>query len=120
MGSAGRMRRAGRTVAALGMLVAGMPAQARTCTVDLDRLEQIRAEIGDLAKKSVHVDRDKAKGLAHKYLEELQAGKLVIDKHDLAGVASRWAMPSAAVIQQLLADVQSVVKSCERSAVGAQ
>ncbi|MBV8566792.1 MAG: hypothetical protein JO273_15165 [Methylobacteriaceae bacterium] len=107
---AGCIAAAAVVISALGASM----AQAKTCTVDLDDLARLRHDISQMLHDGVRVDRERAKALRSKYLEELKSGELALDPKDLKGVVSGRPKASKELIQELLAEVDKIVESCER------
>src|SRR5579883_575685 len=97
------LRRTIRTGVAAGslplLLLASVPAQARTCTIDLDDLKQVREEITHLLRDNVHVQSGRWKVLRRKYLEGLDSGDVRLDLKDLKGAVSGRGRPSKALVE---------------------
>jgi len=96
----------------LGACLAG-PAQAKTCTVNLDEVQLIRKEILDLVKGSVRLDGDKAGTVKRKYGDVLKGGSVELDPNDFKGLFSMKGKPSPALVKDLLARVQNIIASCQ-------
>ena len=89
------------------------PAQAKTCTVDLDEVQLIRKQVLDLVKGSVKVDADKAGAVKRKYGDVLKGGSVPLDPNDFKGLFSMKGKPSPAIVRDLLARLQNIIASCQ-------
>jgi hypothetical protein len=96
----------------LGLALGGS-AQAKTCTVDLDEVQVLRKEILDIVKSNMHVDKDRAAAAKRKLSDALKGGEVTVDPNDLKGIVSLKGKPSPAVVQDVLARLQTIIASCE-------
>ncbi|MBV9567865.1 MAG: hypothetical protein JO172_06975 [Hyphomicrobiales bacterium] len=107
------IKRALAGVIILGVAVTGAAAQAKTCTVDLDEVQVLRKEILDIAKSNMHIDKDRAAAAKRKLGDALNGGSVSVDPNDLKGILSLKGKPSPAVVQDVLARLQSIIASCQ-------
>ena len=89
-------------------------AQAKTCTVDLDDLKRVRREASLMLHDGLRVDRNRAKALRNKYLDGLKTGEIDFDPRDLEGVISGRPKLSKELVQELLAEIEKIVETCDQ------
>ena len=105
-----------RTSAMLGgvMLVAASSgASARTCTVEVEDLRQIRKIAINLARDNLRLDRDKAAAAQRKINRALQGGEVSFDAGDLKGLVAKKGKPDQASVQDLVMRVQRISEACQ-------
>jgi hypothetical protein len=101
------------TLALLAPAFAMSAAAARTCAVDLDEVQLIRKEILDLVKSNIRLDAERAGTVKRKYGDALKGGPVTVDPNDFKGILSLKGKPSPALVQDLLARVQTIIASCQ-------
>ena len=106
----------GMAAGALALVFVGLaaaPAQARTCTVEVEDLQQIKARALELAMQNLTVDRDKAKAAERQIRRALEGGgPITIDPKELKGAVRIKGSPSKAAVRDLVARIQKIVESC--------
>ena len=111
-----RERVSGKLTIALvaGALALGATAaQARTCTVEVEDLQQIKAGVTALVAQNVTVDPDKAARAERKIRQALQGGSISIDPNEFKGAVRMKGTPSKAAVRDLLARIQKIVETCK-------
>ena len=94
--------------------LAATAAHARTCTVEVEDLQQIKARALELAMQNVSVDRDKAKAAERQLRRALEGGgPVTIDPKELKGAVRIKGNPSKAAVRDLVARIQKIVESCQ-------
>ncbi|MBV8963708.1 MAG: hypothetical protein JO068_08035 [Hyphomicrobiales bacterium] len=107
------VKRALASATILWFAFAGAAAQAKTCTVDLDEIQILRKEILDVVKSNMHIDKDRAAAAKRKLGDALNGGSVTVDPNDFKGILSLKGKPSPAVVQDVLARLQSIIASCQ-------
>jgi hypothetical protein len=95
-------------------LLAATTAQARTCAVEVEDLQQIKAGVTAILAQNVTVDRDKAKAAERQIRQALQGGGSVsIDPNEFKGAVRMKGTPSKAAVRDLVARIQKIVETCK-------
>jgi hypothetical protein len=101
-------------LAAASLALAPTAAQARTCAVEVEDLQQIKAGVTALLSQNVTVDRDKAKAAERQLRQALQGGGPInIDPNELKGAVRMKGTPSKAAVRDLVARIQKIVETCK-------
>jgi hypothetical protein len=108
------MRSARVLLAAAAVILAITTAQARTCTVEVDDLQQIKAGAIALVAQNVTVDTDKAARAERKIRQALQGGGAIsIDPNEFKGAVRMKGTPSKAAVRDLVARIQKIIETCK-------
>ena len=108
------MRIARISLAAAAAILAVSAAQARTCTVEVEDLQQIKAGAMALVAQNVSLDGDKAARAERKIRQALQGGgPISIDPNEFKGAVRMKGTPSKAAVRDLVARVQKIIETCK-------
>jgi hypothetical protein len=108
------MRMAPMLLATAAVVLAATAAQARTCTVEVEDLQQIKVGAIALVAQNVTVDSDKAARAERKIRQALQGGGPVsIDPNEFKGAVRMKGTPSKAAVRDLVARVQKIIETCK-------
>jgi hypothetical protein len=94
-------------------LLAATTAQARTCTVEVEDLQQIKAGAMALVAQNVTIDGDKAARAERKIRQALQGGSISIDPNEFKAAVRMKGTPSKAAVRDLVARIQKIVETCK-------
>jgi hypothetical protein len=108
------MRMAPMLLATAAVVLAATAAQARTCTVEVEDLQQIKVGAIALVAQNVTVDGDKAARAERKIRQALQGGgPISIDPNEFKGAVRMKGTPSKAAVRDLVARVQKIIETCK-------
>ena len=108
------MRMAPIPLATAAVVLAATAAQARTCTVEVEDLQQIKAGAMALVAQNVTIDGDKAARAERKIRQALQGGGAIsIDPNEFKGAVRMKGTPSKAAVRDLVARVQKIIETCK-------
>ena len=108
------MRMGPMLLATAAVVLAATAAQARTCTVEVEDLQQIKVGAMALVAQNVTVDSDKAARAERKIRQALQGGGPVsIDPNEFKGAVRMKGTPSKAAVRDLVARVQKIIETCK-------
>ncbi len=96
------------------MTFAATAAQARTCAVEVEDLQQIKAGVTALVSQNVTVDPDKAARAERRIRQALQGGgPITINPNELKGAVRMKGTPSKTAVRDLVARIQKIVETCK-------
>jgi hypothetical protein len=89
-------------------------AQARTCAIEVEELQQIQRLALDLAKQNLKFDAGRAKAAQRKVMQAYEdTGAITIDPNALKGIVRLKGKPPTESVQQLALRIQKIVEGCQ-------
>jgi len=100
-------------LAAASLAAASASAQARTCAIEVEELQQIQRLALDLAKQNLKFDAGRAKAAQRKVMQAYEdTGAITIDPNALKGIVRLKGTPPKESVQQLALRIQKIVEGC--------
>src|SRR4051794_12912234 len=88
-------------------------AQARSCAIEVEELQQIQRLALDLAKQNLKFDAGRAKAAQRKVMQAYEdTGAITIDPNALKGIVRLRGKPPKESVQQLALRIQKIVEGC--------